>query len=206
MDETRRRFASDLEMMRSIIRRLPDLDGVEIQMGDGIVMISPVRPVHSTTARRLTNQIEPQLPKTADVAVNNEVEFSFPDWDKDYTPDVMIWEGQADRDNLSRGTADLLTFVCEVVSPSSVENDYAHRLRDYAVVPTIEAYLIADPYLRAATLHTNPQNGRFLNSRIIPYGDSETFQLSFGPITVDTADLPSAPPEERREEWPALAR
>ncbi|WNM35113.1 Uma2 family endonuclease [Streptomyces sp. Li-HN-5-11] len=193
----------DLELMRAIMRRMPEIEGVDLQMADGFIMMAPVRPVHSETIRKALNQIDDQLPAEQDLAVSSDVEFVWEEWGKDYAPDAIVWEGQAFRDNLTSASADLVTFACEVISPSSVELDYLDKAAAFARVP-FAAYLVLDPYVRRAVLHSQPQDGIYHLRKIVTYGDPVEIELPFGTIVLDTSKLPVAPKDEQRTEWPKL--
>jgi Uma2 family endonuclease len=197
------KIKKDLELMRSLMRRLPEVEGVDVQMADGFLMMSPVRPVHSETIRKALNQIDDQLPPEQDLAVSSDVQFVWEEWEKDYAPDAVVWEGKAFRDNLTSASADLVTFACEVVSPSSVELDYVDKACAFARVP-FAAYLILDPYVRRAVLHSQPADGIYHRREIVTYGDPVEIELPFGKVLLDTSKLPVAPKDEQREEWPKL--
>ncbi|MGW5868172.1 Uma2 family endonuclease [Streptomyces sp. NPDC055239] len=90
----------------------------------------------------------------------------------------------------------------EIVSPSSVENDYVLKPRAYAVAG-IPASLVLDPYTRAWTLFTDPAPTGYRERASGHYGKTVTIEAGERTLSVDTAPLPSAKEWQLRDAWPA---
>ncbi|MCF6525099.1 Uma2 family endonuclease [Streptomyces sp. JJ36] len=89
----------------------------------------------------------------------------------------------------------------EIVSPSSVENDYITMAAAYAAAK-IPVYLVLDPCVRRATVFTRPADGAYRAREEFAYGERIRLPLSVGTVEVDTGGLPVAPPAAQREAWP----
>ncbi|MFJ6215856.1 Uma2 family endonuclease [Streptomyces sp. NPDC092296] len=197
------KIARDIETLRSIMSDIPEMEGVELAMRDGFIMMSPLKPVHNPTTWEIAGMLKAQL--GPEWAVSGDVRFKHPTWAHDNAPDVFVWSAGAQQRGRTDEPADLIEFACEVVSPSSVENDYLDKAVAYGSVP-VPAYLILDPYTRRATLHSHPANGAYHRCEYFDYGDVVKVDLPAGQITLDTAELPAAPQDEQRSEWPVLQR
>lgn len=197
--EIRRHFEEHGDALRLAAKlgRLADqgrLEGVEINVVDDVVMMSPVSLEHSETCDELIVQLRPQA-RSLGLRLAGDVEFRHPEWDEDLAPDLAVWEAGGE-EQPSPLPADSVVLAVEVVSRSSVTKDYAVKARAYRRA-RIPAYVILDPYTRSWTLHSEramTQGG---------YGDSLELSLPDGGVLeLDTATLPHAPKTRQRDAWP----
>ncbi|GAA1363963.1 Uma2 family endonuclease [Streptomyces beijiangensis] len=171
--------------------------GVEAHVVDGIVMMSPMEPVHFRTQDQINDQLKQQV--EAGWTVLGESEFAHPTWDRKRTPDLYVWDGD-EEDNMPFDP-EHIGFVIEVVSRSSVENDYIHKPRAYAGVG-IDAYLILDPYTRAWTLMTDPGPSGYRERATGAYGKTLVVAAGDREYQVVTEGLPEAKLWQQIEAWP----
>ncbi|MEV8017858.1 Uma2 family endonuclease [Streptomyces sp. NPDC086554] len=115
---------------------------MDVSVVDGVVMMSPVAPVHFRTQREIDIQLREQV---GDAALG-EIEFTHPEWDQKRSPNLIVWHG--DEEDPAPYDADAIELAVEIVSPSSVENDYVIKPDAYAVA-RIPACLVLDPYTRS---------------------------------------------------------
>lgn len=185
-----------------LLRRAQQLEGADVSVVDGIVMMTPMTPEHSDSILEATVQLRPQLPD-GDLALHTDVQFTHPAWPVDRYPDLAV---RALGDTTERAPFDAarLLLAIEIVSVSSVENDYFYKADEYCNA-RVPAYLILDPYIRSWRLHTRPQpeNEQWAMVRSARYAETLAIPLPDGPtLTLDTAKLPVAPPEKQRDHWP----
>lgn len=137
------------------------LEGVDVSVVDGVVMMSPVAPVHFRTRREIDVQLREQV---GDAALG-EIEFDHPEWDQKRSPDLIVWHG--DEEDPAPYDGEAIELAVEIVSPSSVENDYVLKPHAYAVAG-IPASLVLDPCTRTWTLFTDPAPRRLPGTRFRP--------------------------------------
>ncbi|MFD9724124.1 Uma2 family endonuclease [Streptomyces sp. NPDC059072] len=87
---------------------------------------------------------------------------------------------------------DLIELAVEVVSPSSVHNDYEVKDRAYAR-RGIPHYLIFDPYKAHCVTLWNPGPDGYLGRDTIRYGGTVVVETGIGKVTIETSDLPVDP-------------
>jgi len=133
---------------------------------NGLTLV-PVTHAHSTTARRIANQIEERLPGWTPVA-----EFSVVPPREGYKPEpdasaLPLDQVHPDESEINEA---LLPFVVEVVSPESKSRDYKTKPEHYAL-RGIPAYLIVDVLAGTWTLLTQPENGAYQCTQSGPFGN-----------------------------------
>ncbi|MGY1436972.1 Uma2 family endonuclease [Streptomyces reniochalinae] len=193
------KIEGDLELIRSLMEKAESLEGVEVVPADGFVMMSPVSLEHVRTFRRMTAILDERSDAShGGLEAVGDIEFHHPEWDTGLSPDVVLWHPESETPPRS---AELIELALEIVSRSSVENDYITKTDAYAAAD-IPVYLILDPYTRRATCYSRPEEGAYLVREACPYGETLTLPLPSGPLPVDTSSLPCAPPAARRTSWP----
>ncbi|MFH9072801.1 Uma2 family endonuclease [Streptomyces alboflavus] len=172
------------------------VEGTDVNIVDGVVMMSPVTPAHYRTQQ----QIDRQLRDQAGDAVLGEIEFAHPEWERTRSPDVLVWHG--DEEDEAPYDAEAIDLAVEIVSPSSVENDYVIKPHAYAVAG-IAACLVLDPYTQSWTLFTDPAPRGYRERATGPYGKALAIEVGERNLSVDTAPLPIAKEWQLRDAWPA---
>jgi Uma2 family endonuclease len=181
---------SDSDRLHSQLARYEDMfRGYRTEIVEGNIVMSPLRPFHNETIIRLWTQLEPQLgPEWGFIS---DVAIPFSD-DFEFCPDLAVIPEAEKNRNLTSYAADLVELAIEVVSASSVRNDYEVKNKQYAS-RGIPNYLIFDP--RSGNLVTlwNPGPDGYRGRDTLPYGDKLTVETKLGRLTVDTSRLPVDP-------------
>ncbi|MFG2114832.1 Uma2 family endonuclease [Streptomyces sp. NPDC048718] len=163
--------------------------GHRAEMVEGSLVLCPLRPHDNTTVWMLWAALEAQL--SADWGFISDVAVPL-DGDNEFCPDLaVIPAAEADR-NLSAYSPELIELVIEVVSPSSVRNDYEVKNRAYAR-RGIRDYLVFDPYQEHCVTFWHPGPDGYLGRDTFRYGGTVSVETSLGKLLIDTAPLPVDP-------------
>ncbi|MGW1800418.1 Uma2 family endonuclease [Streptomyces sp. NPDC001984] len=181
---------SDSDRLHSQLARYEDMfRGYRMEVVEGNIVMSPLRPFHNETIMRLWTRFEAQLgPEWGFIS---DVAIPFSD-DFEFCPDLaLIPAAERDR-NLSAYAPELIELAIEVVSPSSVRNDYEVKNKQYAA-RGIPNYLIFDPQRGHVVTLWNPGPDGYLGRDTLAYGGKVTVETKLGRLTVDTSRLPIGP-------------
>ncbi|GLW50972.1 hypothetical protein Stsp02_66330 [Streptomyces sp. NBRC 14336] len=181
---------SGSDRLHSRLARYEDMfPGYRMEIVEGNIVMSPLRPFHNQTIVRLWTQLEDQLGPEwgfiSDVAVPFSEDFEF-------CPDLAVIPAAEQKRNLTAYSPDLIELAIEVVSPSSVRNDYEVKNRQYAA-RGIPNYLIFDPGKGHLVKHWNPGAEGYLGQDTVPYGGEIIVETKLARLTIDTSRLPVDP-------------
>ncbi|MEV6942286.1 Uma2 family endonuclease [Streptomyces sp. NPDC051172] len=181
---------SDSDRLHSQLARYEDMfRGYRMEIVEGNIVMSPLRPFHNETIVRLWMQLEVQLGGEwafiSDVAIPFSDEFEF-------CPDLAVIPSAEKNRNLTAYSPDLIELAIEVVSPSSVRNDYEVKNKQYAA-RGIPNYLIFDPRDGHLVTFWNPGPDGYQGRDTFPYGGQATVETKIGRLIIDTAPLPVDP-------------
>ncbi|MFF6970427.1 MULTISPECIES: Uma2 family endonuclease [Streptomyces] len=178
--------------LRSQLSRMEGMfPGYRTEIVEGNILLTPLRPFHHETIMRVWAQLERQL--GPEWAAMSDVAVPFTD-ENEFCPDLAVIPAEEHRRNLSWYPADLVELAVEVVSPSSVRNDYEVKDRRYAA-RGVPHYLIFDPMRGEVGIRWNPGPEGYLGRDTIPYGQQITVETGIGKLVLDTAALPVDPGE-----------
>ncbi|WP_330297956.1 Uma2 family endonuclease [Streptomyces sp. NBC_00503] len=163
--------------------------GHRTEIVEGAVVMTPLRPSDNATVFAVWRAFEAQLSDEWGFISDVAVPF---DGDNEFCPDLAVIPATEEDRNLSAYPPDLVELVIEVVSPSSVRNDYEVKDRAYAR-RGIPHYLIFDPYKAQCTTLWNPGPDGYRGRDVFPYGGTVTVETGIGEVSVDTAALPVDP-------------
>lgn len=181
---------SESDRLHSQLSRFEDMfPGYRTEIVEGNIMMSPVRPYHNETIWDVRDNLKPQLP--ADWALISDVAVPM-DGDNEFCPDLAVIPKAEWRKNLTAYPPDLIELAVEVVSPSSVRNDYEVKNRAYARAG-IPHYLIFDPFRAECVKLWNPGPEGYRGRDTFPYGGTIIVQAGIGKLMIDTADFPVDP-------------
>ncbi|MFE9566263.1 Uma2 family endonuclease [Streptomyces sp. NPDC006487] len=181
---------SETERLHSQLSRFEDMfPGYRMEIVEGAIVMSPLKPHHARTIRLLWNTLEAQI--SPEWGFISDVAVPF-DGDNEFCPDLAVIPAVEADKNLSAYPPDLVELVIEVVSPSSVRNDYEIKDRAYAR-RGIPHFLIFDPYQAQCMTLWNPGPDGYRGRDVIPYGETVTVETGVGKVSVDTAGLPVDP-------------
>ncbi|MEV8595024.1 Uma2 family endonuclease [Streptomyces sp. NPDC052012] len=181
---------SGIDRLRSQLSKLEDLfPGYVTEIVEGSIVMNPVRPFHGRSIARLWEDVERQLPQGW--ALVTDVAFPFDD-DNEFCPDLAVIPAAAEAENRSEYEPDLIEFVAEVVSPSSIRRDYEVKPRWYAS-RGIANYLIVDPLQGHVVTLWNPGPDGYRGRDTFAYGPELIVDSPLGKLTIDTSRLPVDP-------------
>ncbi|MFE3763330.1 Uma2 family endonuclease [Streptomyces sp. NPDC059104] len=176
--------------MRSRLALFEDaFPGRHAELLEGSVVLFPVRPACGATAYRVWDMLAAALPREWSVISGVPLPF---DERTEFCPDLAVLPAAEADKNLSAYSPDLIELAVEVVSPSSVRNDYEVKDRAYAR-RGIPHYLIFDPYKAQCTTLWNPGPDGYRGRDVIPYGGTVVVETGIGKLSLDTSPLPVDP-------------
>jgi hypothetical protein len=178
---------SEAEGLHSQLARFEDVfPGYGMEIVEGSVMMSPVRPHHGKTIQRVWNSLESQLPDSW--GFTSDVAYVF-DGENEFCPDLAVIPAEAAEEKRSAYDPDLIELVVGVVSPGSVRRDYEIKPHRYAA-RGISNYLVFDPYQAHCVTFWHPGAVGYRGRDAIPYGGEVKIATALGTLTIDTRDLP----------------
>lgn len=181
---------SESDRLHSQLSRFEDMfPGYRTEIVEGNIVMSPVRAFHAKTIRLVWNLLEPQLAPMWECV--SDVSFPFSD-EFEFCPDLAVIPAAEEARNLSVYSPDLIELAIEVVSPSSVRNDYEIKDEQYAA-RGIANYLIFDPRKGHLITRWNPGPHGYQGTDTIRYGALVTVETTLGKLTIDTGGLPVDP-------------
>ncbi|MFC9296452.1 Uma2 family endonuclease [Streptomyces sp. NPDC057011] len=181
---------SGSDRLHSQLSRFEDMfPGYHSEIVEGSIVLSPVKPYDKATLWPLWNALSAQLTEEWDCLSDVAVPF---DGDNEFCPDLAVIPATEAARNLAAYSPDLIKLVIEVVSPSSVRNDYEVKDRAYAR-RGIPHYLIFDPYKSQCTTLWNPGPDGYRGRDEIPYGETVVVDTGIGKVAIDTSALPVDP-------------
>ncbi|MEU9602900.1 Uma2 family endonuclease [Streptomyces sp. NPDC048057] len=185
-------MTSQTDRLHSQLSRFEDVfPGHRTEIVEGNIVASPLRPVHNETIMRLWMLLESQL--DAEWGLVSDVAMVFSETNE-FCPDLAVMPAVEKNRNLSAYPADPIELAVEVVSPSSVRNDYVVKDREYAA-RGIANYLIFDPIKGEVGVRWHPGPEGYRGRDAFPYGDDVTVETSLGKVVLDTSKLPVDPGE-----------
>nr|WP_202539393.1 Uma2 family endonuclease [Streptomyces sp. SID8379] len=163
--------------------------GYVSEIVEGSIVMNPVRPFHGKTITRLWTEVERQLPRPW--ALVTDVAFVFDDANE-FCPDLAVIPAEAEAENRTEYSPDLIELVAEVVSPSSIRRDYEIKPRWYAS-RGIANYLVLDPLKGHCVTMWNPGPDGYRGQDTLPYGTEIVVDSPLGKLALDTARFPVDP-------------
>lgn len=181
---------SQTEHLHSQLSRFEDMfPGYRTEIVEGNITTSPLRPFHNETILMVWSQLNQQL--GPEWGLVSDVAFPFSD-EFEFCPDLALVPAAEKNRNLSAYSPDLIELAVEVVSPSSVRNDYEVKDRQYAA-RGIAHYLILDPCRGLLSTRWNPGPEGYRGRDVLPYGGKAVVGTGIGRLTFDTSGLPVDP-------------
>ncbi|WP_225835322.1 Uma2 family endonuclease [Streptomyces sp. NK08204] len=183
------------DRLHSQLSRFEDMfPGYRMEIVEGNIMISPVKPHHAQTIRLVWNALEVQV--AAEWGFASDVAFPFDD-DNEFCPDLAVILASEVAKNEGAYPPDLIELVVEVVSHGSVRRDYQVKPRWYAS-RGIANYLIFDPLKGHCVTMWNPGPDGYLGRDTVPYGPELTVDSPLGRLVIPTGTLPVDPKAPHR--------
>lgn len=181
---------SDLDRLHSQLSRFEDMfPGYRMEIVEGNIMTSPVKPHHAQTIRLVWNALEAQLGPERDFA--SDVAFPF-DEDNEFCPDLAVIPAAEVAKNAGAYSPDLIELAVEVVSQGSIRRDYEVKPLRYAS-RGIANYLVFDPLRGQVVTMWNPGPDGYRGRDTLSYGPDLIIDSPLGKLTVRTSHLPVDP-------------
>ncbi|MFC9325453.1 Uma2 family endonuclease [Kitasatospora sp. NPDC057015] len=170
--------------LREIADRLPQVPGIgKVEIAEGGIVLAP-SPVnrHELAVLRIARQLNAQLPNThPGYIAHGGADLEDAGLGRLRNPDLMVFREEAlDVEKPALLPHEVL-LVVEIVSKSNPENDYHHKVRDYAAMG-IPLYLLIDPRKGTGIVHDEPG---YTSRTEFAFGDTVTV----GPWSLDTSVL-----------------
>jgi Uma2 family endonuclease len=181
---------AETERLHSQLTRYEGMfPGYRMEIVEGNIVMSPVRPFHNETIMLVWGQLAAQL--DAEWGLMSDVAIPFgPGFE--FCPDLAVIPAREKNRDLTAYSPDLIELAVEVVSPSSVRNDYEIKNKHYAA-RGIAHYLILDPLQGHLVTFWNPGPDGYLGRDTFPYAGMVTLNTRIGKLLIDTAPLPIHP-------------
>ncbi|MCX5146167.1 Uma2 family endonuclease [Streptomyces sp. NBC_00320] len=181
---------SESDRLHSQLSRFEDMfPGYRMEIVEGAIVMSPLKPHHNATIWQLWSVLKSQLSDQWGFLSDVAIPF---DGENEFCPDLAVVPAVEADKNLSAYSPDLVELAVEVVSRGSIRNDYEIKDRAYAR-RGIPHYLIFDPYKAQCVTLWNPGPDGYLGRDVVPYGNTVVVETGIGKLTVDTSDLPVDP-------------
>lgn len=145
------------ELLEQARRALPGGFKVELS-GDTIVMQASPSAMHQLNLSKIHGQFDAHVPEGYVFTGNTDL--VSPQTAKVRNPDLTYLPEEAMTTTDSSVAAELALIAVEVVSPSSPENDWVGKLRDYPLMG-VPLYLVVDARQKVVTLFSEVENGRY---------------------------------------------
>ncbi|MFG2297055.1 Uma2 family endonuclease [Streptomyces sp. NPDC048603] len=183
------------EQINAVFDERPELFGrfkIELLRGDIVMMAGP-DVVHND----IVEAVQDQIPRTSwrrlqtqDIAILEET--------SEPQPDLVVVERGVGPEVGRLMPSEVITLLVEVVSKSSIDQDYGLKRGMYAA-GRVPAYLIIDPFFAGCLLLTKPQ-GRgdeadYQEELRVPFGQS--LPLDVLGIELDTSEFGTLPKFKR---------
>ncbi|GAA2146900.1 Uma2 family endonuclease [Kitasatospora kazusensis] len=164
-------------------------EGYRVEIIEGNIVVSPQSEVQSRLMRIIVRQLEDQLGHDANITL--DVPVDFPGYRNGYAPDLAVMAQDARVNASGRYEWADVDAVIEIVSASSVDNDYLTKPKTYAKY-SIPVYLIVDPLKGTCRLLTDPVHGKGYQKQLpLEFGDPVTFMLPDGrEVSLETERFP----------------
>ncbi|WP_236654690.1 Uma2 family endonuclease [Streptacidiphilus anmyonensis] len=173
-----------LEMFEEVRRQIPSDWKVEFS-GDTIVMQASPTDIHQRNLAVIQRQFERFAPEG--YLFSNNTDLYSPQVAKLRNPDLTYLPDNAMTTGRSTTPAELALIAVEVVSPTSPENDWTGKLRDYPVMG-IPLYLIVDARQKTVTLFQEIDGGRYRMREDADFGQTIHVPAPFD-FALDTGRL-----------------
>ncbi|MEE1766141.1 MULTISPECIES: Uma2 family endonuclease [unclassified Streptomyces] len=182
--------AVDERDMTRYFEELEPPEGVKVELLRGvIVMMASPDIVHNL----IVADVQDQIPRSRWSRLQTQ-DVDIPTEPSEPVPDLVIVARDLLPDSGRLLPSALVTMVVEVVSKSSVHQDYEVKRSIYAA-GKVPAYLIVDPIMAQCVLLTKPEgvgeDANYLTQQVVKFGDPVALE-SVG-VELDTSDFGTLP-------------
>ncbi|MFG2130735.1 Uma2 family endonuclease [Streptomyces sp. NPDC048751] len=164
--------------------RLDVLDGYKAEIIRGNIVISPWSQGYYLDVMDLVcDQLRPHLPEGQRITYG-PCFYVFPGAERAYGPDIQVVDRQASRTTSNRLDGEALTFVAELTSSATRDEDLSDKVETYAKAG-VPVYLILDMQEEKATVLWEPSAEGYKARCSKPFGEKLDMPAPFS-CTLDT--------------------
>ncbi|MEO3755991.1 Uma2 family endonuclease [Streptomyces sp. B6B3] len=163
-------------------------EGYKVEVIEGQIVLTPQNEEHSDITWAVVQQAVQLLGEGT--KFKTDVPIEFPGYRNTPAPDVTFLDDTAERGETGRYVFLDVDIAVEIVSPSSIRNDYEVKRQKYAHAG-IPTYLIIDPLQGRCTLLTEPGREDYKSEQVLPFGETVELRRRDGrPLPLDTSGFP----------------
>ncbi|GGK97822.1 Uma2 family endonuclease [Streptomyces flaveus] len=167
-------------------------DGYKAEIIKGNIVLSPWSKAYYADVMDLVcDQLRPHLPEEHRISWGPLL-YVFPGAERAYGPDIHAVHQRARRTTSNRLDGDALSFVAELTSPSTRDDDLTDKVETYGKAG-VPVYLILDMQEEQATVLWTPSAKGYESHLTVPFGKKLHIPEPFD-CTLDTAGF-QAPQE-----------
>ncbi|MFF0687944.1 Uma2 family endonuclease [Streptomyces albogriseolus] len=155
-----------LDMMFEWLEKMPIPEGYRTEIVGGHIFMTPQRDTHWDIIADIYDQLRAKYPRKR---LKSDVRIDYPGHLNGFASDVTLLAEGATQDGKGRWRCEDVTFIAEVISQKTADNDYGPKKDAYAAAG-VPVYLIVDPYSGEWHLHTLPQDGKYHGSVCFDFG------------------------------------
>ncbi|MBC7267451.1 MAG: Uma2 family endonuclease [Streptomyces sp.] len=187
---------SEFEELLDLLDELNVPDGFKAEINRGSIVVSPWSKGYYLDVMELVcEQLRPHLPEGHRISYGPFL-YVFPGAGRAFGPDIHAAHRRAQRTNSNHLDGEALSFIAELTSPSTREDDLTDKAGVYGAAG-VPVYLILDMEKEQATVCWSPTEHGYEGRFTKPFGEKLHLPDPFG-CTLDTARF-RAPAEEAEE-------
>jgi Uma2 family endonuclease len=189
--------SGSFEEMLDVLEELRVPDGYKAEIIRGSIVVSPwSKGYYLRVMRSVCSQLEPYLPE-GHIIERAPYLFVFPGVERAYGPDIHAAPEQAYDADSNRLDGEGLSFVAELTSTSTREDDLTDKVEMYGR-SGVPVYLVLDMQEMQAIVFGSPSSNGYEVRFSKPFGESLQFPEPFG-CKLDTGGFQRRPHEKADE-------
>ncbi|WNM29120.1 Uma2 family endonuclease [Streptomyces sp. Li-HN-5-11] len=185
---------SSFEELLDLLDELRVPDGYKAEITRGSIVVSPwSKAYYYDVLESVCDQLRPYLPAEHRIS-GNPFLFVFPGSECAYGPDIHAAHRSVSRHTSNRLDGEALSFVAELTSPSTREDDLTGKVEVYAKAD-VPIYLVLDMQKEQAIVYSSPGANGYEARFSKPFGEKLCIPDPFG-CALDTTGFQAPDHEE----------
>lgn len=185
--------SGSFEELLTLLDELRVPDGYRAEIIRGSIVVSPwSKAYYLDVLEAVCDQLRPYLPEGHRISANPFL-YVFPGTERAYGPDIHAAHRRASRNTSNHLDGEALSFVAELTSTSTREDDLTDKVDVYAAAG-VPVYLVLDMQKEQAIVYSSPSAGGYEVRFSKPFGAKIYIPDPFG-YALDTSGF-QAPEEE----------
>jgi Uma2 family endonuclease len=168
------------------LEKMPVPEGYKVEIVEGTVYMSPQRDTRWEIILDIVEQLRIKYPRKR---IKSDVRIDYPGHLNGFATDVTLMAEESSRTENGHWSCEDVTFVAEVISRATAQNDYGPKKTAYAVAE-VPVYLIVDPYQGRCHLYTDPKEGDYEVETIVPFGKGLDLTGTVVDLVLKTDEFP----------------